>query len=92
MARRDGCSVASLGGFGSVMMHGLRKKTSGVPGMRLTSGSLLTSALIVKSIVGLAVRGGFELENKAIGIVGASGEIGNGCVKYFGNKAGSLHL
>lgn len=92
LAKEEGCTVAAMGGFTSIVIQGREEELCQKHGIRITSGNTLTAALIIKSIEELSQRFGFDLENQTIAIIGASGDIGNGCYLYFAEKVPKLIL
>lgn len=92
IAANEGCSVAALGGFTSIILQGREQDLSKKHGIKLTSGNTLTAAVIVRSIEQIAARFGVDLSKSTMAIVGASGDIGSGCTGYFCDKVGKLIL
>ncbi len=74
VARDAGCRVVGLGGYTSILMgNGLRVRTNGVA---LTSGNALTIGMGVLALKKAAQEQGIELASARLGILGASGNIG----------------
>jgi fatty aldehyde-generating acyl-ACP reductase len=92
IARDEGCTVAALGAFTSIVLQGREEEIGEKYGIRLTSGNTFTAALIVRSIEELARRFNRPLENETLALVGASGDIGTGCLVYFGSRVKKLVL
>jgi len=88
----EGCTVAALGGFTSIVLQGREQDISNKYGISLTSGNTLTAAVIVRSVEQTAKRFGLELGDATMAIVGASGDIGSGCTGYFCDKVKNLLL
>jgi fatty aldehyde-generating acyl-ACP reductase len=88
----SGCSVAALGAFTSIVLQGQEQDFAQKHEIKLTSGNTLTAAVIVRSIEKTTAEFGIDLSKATLGIVGASGDIGSGCVSYFGNKVKKMIL
>ncbi len=87
-----GCSVAALGAFTSIVLQGQEQDFAQKHEIKLTSGNTLTAAVIVRSIEKTTAELGVDMSKATLGIVGASGDIGSGCVSYFGNKVKKMIL
>lgn len=92
MAAQEGCTVAALGGFTSIVLQGQEKNLSEKYGIKLTSGNTLTAAVIVRSIEDITGKFRLDLKTSTIAVIGASGDIGSGVAGYFCDKAGKLIL
>ncbi len=92
MAKENGCAVAALGGYTSIVMQGIEEQFSNAHGLRITSGNTLTAAIIIRSIERIAERFGIDLPSARMAIIGASGDIGSGCTGYFCSRAGTVVL
>ena len=92
IASQSGCSVAALGAFTSIVLQGQEKDFAQKHEIKLTSGNSLTAAVIVRSVEKAAAEFGVDLGKITLGIVGASGDIGSGCVSYFGNRVKKMIL
>lgn len=92
IAANEGCTVASLGAFTSIVLQGQEKDLSEKYNIKLTSGNTLTAAVIIKSIKMLTDQLGINLKDQTLAIIGASGDIGTGCLSYFGNKVSRMEL
>jgi fatty aldehyde-generating acyl-ACP reductase len=88
----EGCTVAALGAFTSIILQGQEADLAARYGLRITSGNTLTAALIVESIEDLARRFRLELAETSMAIIGASGDIGSTCFAYFSDKVKRLWL
>lgn len=88
----EGCTVAALGAFTSILLQGQEADLASKYGLRITSGNTLTAALIVESIEEIARRFRIELRDSTMSIIGASGDIGSACFGYFADKVSKLHL
>jgi predicted amino acid dehydrogenase len=92
IASENGCSVAALGAFTSIVLQGQEQNFAQKYKIRLTSGNAFTAAVIVRSIEEAAAEFGVDISKATLGIVGASGDIGSACVSYFGNKVKKMIL
>jgi predicted amino acid dehydrogenase len=92
IAAREGCTVAALGGFTSIILQGREEDISKKHGISLTSGNTLTAAVIVRSVERIAKQFGVDLRHATMAVVGASGDIGSGVTGYFCDKVKSLLL
>jgi fatty aldehyde-generating acyl-ACP reductase len=86
IAAAEGCGVAALGGFTSIVLQGREEDVAAKYGIKLTSGNSLTAAIIIRSIERIATRFGVDLSQSCLAIVGASGDIGSGVTGYFCDK------
>jgi predicted amino acid dehydrogenase len=92
IASQNGCSVATLGAFTSIVLQGQENDFAQKHEIKLTSGNTFTAAIIVRSIEKAAEEFGVDIRKATLGIVGASGDIGSGCVSYFGNRVKKMIL
>jgi fatty aldehyde-generating acyl-ACP reductase len=92
IASSEGCSVAALGAFTSIVLQGQEKDFAEKHNIVLTSGNTLTASVIVRSVEELAKRKDLDLSQASMAIIGASGDIGSGIVSYFGSKVKQLAL
>jgi len=89
---QQGCTIASLGGFTSIILQGQEHRVADKHRIRLTSGNTLTAATIIASMVEIASILSVDLVRSTMAIIGASGDIGSGCVGYFCDKVAHLRL
>jgi predicted amino acid dehydrogenase len=92
IAADEGCDIAALGAFNSIILQGREQELSDRYGVRLTSGNALTAALVIRSIEELCERYELDCSDLCVGIVGASGDIGSACTRYFASRAKKLIL
>jgi fatty aldehyde-generating acyl-ACP reductase len=92
IASQNKCTVAALGAFTSIVLQGKEKELSEKYNVKLTSGNSFTAALIVDGILNIVNKFNLNLQNLTMAIVGASGDIGSGCVAYFANKVKKMYL
>ncbi len=92
ISAKEGCTIAALGGFTSIILQGREQDISKKYGIMLTSGNTLTAAVIIRSVEQLAKRFCVDLKQASVTIIGASGDIGSGVTGYFCDKVKSLLL
>jgi fatty aldehyde-generating acyl-ACP reductase len=92
ISAKEGCTIAALGGFTSIILQGREQDISEKHGIGLTSGNTLTAAVIVRSVERIAKRFNVDLRQATVAIIGASGDIGSGVTGYFCDKVKSLLL
>jgi len=92
MAADAGCSVAALGAFTSIVIQGREDDFERKYTIKLTSGNTLTAALIIQSIEDITEKFNMDLKEQALAIIGASGDIGSGCMSWFGDKVKKMYL
>jgi fatty aldehyde-generating acyl-ACP reductase len=91
-ARREGASVAALGGFSSIVLEGKVDLLPSHDEVAFTTGNTLTVAYIVKAVEQAAALMGRPLRSQRILVIGATGDVGSGCARYLLPLAGSLVL
>jgi fatty aldehyde-generating acyl-ACP reductase len=92
VAHKDSCNVAALGAFTSIVMQGQEKALSEKYNIKITSGNTLTTAIVVSSIEELVSLYDIDLQEETLAIIGASGDIGSGCMAYFADKVDKIIL
>lgn len=92
LAASEGCTVASLGGFTSIVLQGQEADFAQKHNIKITSGNSLTAAIIVRSIETIARKFGIDLAASTVAIIGASGDIGSACLGYFCSRVKRLHV
>jgi fatty aldehyde-generating acyl-ACP reductase len=92
IAAAEGCSVAALGAFTSIVLQGKEEEIGRRHGITLTSGNTTTAALIVRSLEELAARLHRPLSGETAAIIGASGDIGMGVTLWLGSRVKKLVL
>lgn len=89
-AKREGAALATLGGFSSILLEG---RLDLLPeGISFTTGNTLTVALIVRGIERALSLCGRDLRHASLLIVGATGDIGSACARWFATRVGRLIL
>ncbi len=91
-ARREGASVAALGGFSSIVLEGKVDLLPSHEEVAFTTGNTLTVAYIVKAVEKASAIAGRLLSSQAVLILGATGDVGSGCARYLLGRAGGLLL
>jgi predicted amino acid dehydrogenase len=91
-ARREGASVAALGGFSSIVLEGKVDLLPNHDEVAFTTGNTLTVAYIVKAVERASALVGRPLRSQRILILGATGDVGSGCARYLLPRAGRLLL
>jgi fatty aldehyde-generating acyl-ACP reductase len=91
-ARREGASVAALGGFSSIVLEGKVDLLPSHEEVAFTTGNTLTVAYIVKAVERASALAGRPLSSQAVLILGATGDVGSGCARYLLGRAGRLLL
>jgi len=92
IAAAEGCSVAALGAFTSIVVQGKEAEIGGRHGITLTSGNATTAALIALSLQNLASRFHRPLSRETAAVIGASGDIGLGVTLWLGARVKKLVL
>jgi fatty aldehyde-generating acyl-ACP reductase len=91
-AAREGCRIASLGGFTSIVLEGRTEVPAGCERLSLTTGNTLTVALIGQGIAGASRHLGMALSDATLLVVGSTGDIGSGCAAWLGSRVRRLLL
>jgi predicted amino acid dehydrogenase len=92
LVRAEGAGIAALGGFTSIVLEGKDDSLNQHSNTKFTTGNTLTAAFIVKSIEKACLRFGKKLNEQNILVIGATGDIGSGCVRYFASRVAKLLL
>jgi predicted amino acid dehydrogenase len=91
-ASRLQAGITTLGGFTSIVLEGRVDMLNTNSSSKFTTGNTLTAAFIVKSLEKACVHFNKELKDQTILIIGSTGDIGSGCVRYFSGKVKKLLL
>jgi len=91
-AARQNVGIVALGGFTSILLEGNTDFMSHESDVVFTTGNTLTAAYIVKGIEQACRLKNLNIAESNILIVGSTGDLGSGCVRYFEDKAKSLLL
>ncbi|MGW5121907.1 aminotransferase class III-fold pyridoxal phosphate-dependent enzyme, partial [Streptomyces noursei] len=89
-AREDGCEVAGLGMYTSIVTHNCTSLN--VPGIALTSGNALTVAMGVRAMERGAQDRGFAVADATLAVVGAAGNIASVYSQLFAEKLSKIVL
>jgi predicted amino acid dehydrogenase len=90
VAKREGASLVTLGGFTSILLEAGRiDRPDGPP---LTTGNTLTAALIVQGVVRALQLLGRNLASENVLVIGATGDVGSACAGWLSGKVGKLLL
>lgn len=91
-ADREGVRITSLGGFTSIILEGDTTLLPESLRSAFTTGNTLTTAYIAKGVERACLLHGKDLSESRMLIVGATGDIGSACVKYFESAVRGLLL
>lgn len=90
-AKTMGAKIVTLGGFTSIVLEGNLNLFS-QDETKFTTGNTLTASYIVKGIEKAALQHKIDIQESAILIIGATGDIGIACVNYLKNKSKKMLL
>ena len=85
-AIKAGARIVSLGGFSSILTEGNFERLPAGDGTAFTTGNTLTVAFIVQGIEKMCALEGRDLGRSTLLVVGATGDVGSGCVRCLGPK------
>ena len=91
-AAAEGARVATLGGFSSILLEGRTEALEEAGGMPLTTGNSLTAALIVHGVETAARLAHVTLADATLLVIGATGDVGSACARWFAGVTGRLVL
>jgi fatty aldehyde-generating acyl-ACP reductase len=83
-AEREGVRVATLGGFTSILLESMVPESGGA--VALTTGNTLTAVLIVRGVERALKLLGRNLQAETLLIIGATGDVGSACARYFAGR------
>jgi len=89
-ARNDGCEVAGLGMYTSIVTNNCTALSNN--GIALTSGNALTIAMGLEAIEQAAANSGVDLFQSTVAVVGATGNIATTYAAMLGWRAGRIIL
>ncbi len=84
-------NIVGLGGFTSIFSNqglDLIDKSQ----VSVTTGNTYTASLVVESILKAVDVLNYDIKKITLGVIGAAGDIGSACVKFFSNKVGRIIL
>src|SRR5207302_38244 len=80
-AIKAGAKIVSLGGFSSILIEGNFHHLPETHDTVFTTGNTLTVAFIVQGVKEMCALEGRNLSRSTLLIVGATGDVGSGCVR-----------
>ena len=87
-----GARLVSLGGFSSILIEGNFDQLPSGHETVFTTGNTLTVAFIVQGIERMCASQGRTLESSTLLVIGATGDVGSGCVRCLAPKVKRLLL
>jgi len=91
-AIKAGARIVSLGGFSSILIEGNFDQLPPGHHTVFTTGNTLTVALIVQGIKKMCAQEGRNLRRSTLLVVGATGDVGSGCVRCLATKVRRVML
>ena len=91
-ALKEGVRIASLGGFTSIVLEGRSGLLPQGSDTYFTTGNTLTVALIVKGVERAAQLHHIRMPKSRLLVIGSTGDVGSGCVKYLASRVGEVLL
>src|SRR6266581_7904968 len=85
-AIKAGARIVSLGGFSSILIEGNLDQLPPGHHTVFTTGNTLTVAFIVQGIEKMCAQQGRNLRRSTLLVVGATGDVGSGCVRCLAPK------
>jgi predicted amino acid dehydrogenase len=85
-AIKAGARIVSLGGFSSILTEGNFERLPAGEGTAFTTGNTLTVAFIVQGIEKMCALEGRDLRRSTLLVIGATGDVGSGCVRCLAGK------
>ena len=85
-AIKAGARIVSLGGFSSILIEGNSDQLPPGQHTAFTTGNTLTVAFIVQGIEKMCALQGRNLRRSTLLVVGATGDVGSGCVRCLAKK------
>ena len=85
-AIKAGAKIVSLGGFSSILIEGNFDQLPPGHDTVFTTGNTLTVAFIVQGIEKMCALQGRDLRRSTLLVVGATGDVGSGCVRCLAPK------
>jgi fatty aldehyde-generating acyl-ACP reductase len=90
---RQGAKVASLGGFSSILIEGnIKNLIPDADRCAFTTGNTLTVAFIVRGLENACALRGTTLAKAKLLVIGATGDVGSGCVEALKDKVEEVLL
>jgi fatty aldehyde-generating acyl-ACP reductase len=91
-AIKAGARIVSLGGFSSILLEGKFDQLPPRHHTVFTTGNTLTVAFIVRGIETMCALQGRDLRQSTLLVVGATGDVGSGCVRCLAGKVKRVQL
>src|SRR5437764_8192773 len=91
-AIKAGARIVSLGGFSSILLEGNIDQLPPRHHTVFTTGNTLTVAFIVQGIEKMCAQQGRDLRQSTLLVVGATGDVGSGCVHCLAAKVKQVQL
>ena len=91
-AIKAGARIVSLGGFSSILLEGKFDQLPPGRATVFTTGNTLTVAFIVQGIEKMCALQGRNLWQSTLLVVGATGDVGSGCVRCLAGKVRRVQL
>lgn len=91
-AIKAGARIVSLGGFSSILIEGNFDQLPPGHDTVFTTGNTLTVAFIVQGIEKMCAQQGRDLRRSTLLVVGATGDVGSGCVRCLAGKVRRVQL
>jgi predicted amino acid dehydrogenase len=91
-AIKAGARIISLGGFSSILLEGKFDRLPPRHRTVFTTGNTLTVAFIVHGIETMCALQGRDLRQSTLLVVGATGDVGSGCVRSLAGKVRRVQL
>jgi predicted amino acid dehydrogenase len=85
-AIKAGARIVSLGGFSSILTEGNFDRLPAGDHTAFTTGNTLTVAFIVQGVEKMCALEGRDLSRSTLLVVGATGDVGSGCVRCLAPK------
>ena len=91
-AEREGAAVVSLGGFTSILMEGGAMLQEQLPHLPFTTGNTLTTQFIIDGVQEACRIHGVTVRDARVMIIGATGDIGSACARWFAPRVRKILL
>jgi predicted amino acid dehydrogenase len=91
-AINSGARIVSLGGFSSILIEGNLDRLPAARRTFFTTGNTLTVAFIVQGIERMCAAQGRDLRSSTLLVVGATGDVGSGCVRCLAPRVRRVFL
>lgn len=92
LAEKLGANIITLGGFTSIVVGDQGKDLLSSLKTNVTSGNTLTAKVAIEKTLQVIEEKKVDLDSAVLAILGASGDIGLACAKYFSKRAKKIIL